>query len=333
VRRREFIGGLGSAAAWPVVGRAQQAERLRRIVWWINGEENDLRTQTGEIAFRDALLKLGWIEGRNLRFDIRFAASVSKRVHDIAMEVVGLAPEVIITAGGTQIRELQQLTQTIPIVFAGGQDPVGLGLMRNIARPEGNLTGFVSVEPSTFGKWIEQLKEAAPRLARVCVIFHPETLRLSGYYEATLTSYIEPTATRLGIDVVQTSVRNSVDIVHAIDEFAMEPNGGVIVMPPPPSIAIRDTILQSASEQRLPTINSFRDLTAAGCLISYGSNRADQLRGAASYVDRLLRGAKISELPAQFPTRYELVVNLKTAKAIGLTIPEAFILRADEVIE
>jgi putative tryptophan/tyrosine transport system substrate-binding protein len=333
MRRRDFIAGLGGAAAWPAVARAQQGERVRRIGWLINREEIDPEVQTDAIAFREALLKLGWIEGRNLRIDVRFGARDPKRIHDIAMELVSLAPEVIVTAGGVLTRELQQRTQTIPIVLTGGPDPVSFGLMRNIARPEGNITGFVTVEPSTFGKWIELLKEVAPRLARVCVIFHPETLQLSRYYEATLTSYIEPTAARFGVDVVKTSVRNSVDIVRAIDTFAVEPNGGVVVMPPRPSIAIRDTILQLAAEHRLPTINSFRDLAAVGGLISYGSNSADLNRGAASYVDRLLRGAKVSELPAQFPTRYQLVVNLKTAKAIGLTIPESFLLRADEVIE
>lgn len=333
MRRRDFIAGLGGLASLPSVARAQQGERVRRIGWLINGEENDPEAQTNVIAFREALVKLGWIEGRNLRIDVRFSARDPKRIYDIAAELVSLAPEVIITAGGVLSRELQQRTQTIPIVLTGGQDPVSIGLMRNIARPEGNITGFVTVEPSTFGKWIELLREAAPRLARVCVIFHPETVQLSRYYEATLTSYIEPTAARFGVDVVKTSVRNAVDTVRAIDAFAVEPNGGVIVMPPRPPIAISDTILQLTAEHQLPTINSFRELAVAGGLMSYGSNCADLVRGAASYVDRLLRGAKVSELPAQFPTRYELVVNLKTAKAIGLTIPEAFLLRADEVIE
>jgi putative tryptophan/tyrosine transport system substrate-binding protein len=332
MRRRTFIAGLG-AAAWPLVVRAQQSERVRRIGWLIS-EENDPRTQTDKNVFHEELIKLGWIEGRNIRIDIRFAEHDPKRIDDVAMELVNLSPEAIIAGGGAPlIQALQQRTQTIPIVFAGGQDPVSVDLVRNIARPEGNITGFVTVEPSTFGKWIEQLKEVAPRLARVCVIFHPETLRLSRYYDATLTSYIEPTAAKLGVDVVKASVRNSVDIVRAIDAFAMEPNGGVIVMPPPPSVANRDTILQLASEHRLPTINSFRELAAAGGLMSYGSNRGDLVRGAASYVDRLLRGAKVSELPVQFPIRYELVVNLKSAKAIGLAIPESFLLLADEVIE
>ena len=239
----------------------------------------------------------------------------------------------IITSGGVAIGDLQQQTPTIPIVFTGGPDPVARGIMRNIARPEGNITGFPTVEPSTFGKWIELLKEAAPRLARVCVILHPQTLQLSRYFEATLTSHIEPTAARFGVDVVKTPVRNSVDAVRAIDAFAVEPNGGVVVMPPQPGIAIRDTILQLTAEHRLPTVTGFRNLAAAGGLMSYGSNPTDYYRSAASYVDRLLRGAKVSELPVQFPTRYELVVNLKTAKAIGLAMPESLLLRADEVIE
>jgi putative tryptophan/tyrosine transport system substrate-binding protein len=325
MRRRDFIAGLSGLASLPLAAQAQ-GERVRRI-------GSLLRTRHEEIALRDELLKLGWIEGRNLRIDVRLAADDPKRVHDIVVELISLAPEVIVTGGGTRIQQLQQQTQTIPIVFAGGQEPVSAGLMRNIARPDGNITGFVTVEASTFGKWIELLKEAAPRLARVGVIFHPETLQFSRYYEATLTNYIEPTAARLGVDVVKIPARNSADIVGAIDAFSVEANGGVIVMPPPLSVAISDTIIQSTSEHRLPTINGFRELTAVGGLISYGSDRADLIRGAASYVDRLLRGAKVSELPAQFPTRYELVVNLKTAKAIGLTIPASFLLRADEVIE
>ena len=333
LRRREFIAGLAGTVAWPLPARAEQGERLRRIGWLIDRDESDPEARTIEIAVRDALLKLGWIEGHNLRVDVRFGARDAKRIRDIATELVSLAPEVIITGGGVAIGELQQRTQTIPIVFMGGPDPVARGLVRNVARPEGNITGFPTVEPSTFGKWIELLKEASPRLARVCVILAPQTLQMSRYFEATLTSYIEPTAARLNVDVVKTSVRNSVDAVRAIDAFAAEPNGGVVVMPPPPSIAIRDTILELTAEHRLPSINGFRNLTAAGGLMSYGSNPADYYRGAASYVDRLLRGAKVSELPAQFPTRYELVVNLKTAKAIGLTIAESFLLRADEVIE
>jgi putative tryptophan/tyrosine transport system substrate-binding protein len=327
MRRREFIAGLVTAAARPMAARAQQRDRARRIAWLG-------RTQADEIAFREELLKLGWIDGQNLRMDVRFIPGDAERTRNVVTELASLAPEVIITGGGgVLIQELQQQTQTVPTVFAGGQDPMSLGLIRNIARPEGNITGFVTVEPSTFGKWIELLKEAAPHLTRVCVIFHPETLKLSRYYEATLASYIEPTAATLGVDVVKTSVRNNVDIVRAIDAFAAQSNGGVIVMPPPPSIAIRDTILQLASEHRLPTINSFRELVIAGGLLSYGSNRTDLVRGAASYTDRLLRGAKVNELPVQFPARYELVVNLKSAKAIGLAVPESFLLRADEVIE
>jgi putative ABC transport system substrate-binding protein len=326
MRRREFIAGLGGAAvAWPLTARAQQGKRVRRIGWLIDRDESDPQAQSNEIAFREALLKLGWIEGRNLQIDVRFGARDPKRIHDVATELVSLAPEVIITNGGAAIRELQQRTQTIPIVYTAGPEPVDFGLMRNIARPEGNITGFATMEPSISGKWIELLKEAAPRLARVCVIFTPQT--------AQSPHYIEATAARFGLEVIKATVRNSVDTVRAIDAFGGRPNGGVLIMPPPPNVAIRDTILQLASEYRLPTINGYRDLAAAGGLISYGSNSADLYRGAVSYVDRLLRGVKVSELPVQFPTEYKLVVNLKTAKAIGLTIPEAFLLRADEVIE
>jgi putative tryptophan/tyrosine transport system substrate-binding protein len=333
MKRREFIVGLGGAVAWPLAARAQQGERMRRIGWLMDLDESDPDTQTIEIAFREALFKLGWIEGRNLRIDVRFGERDAKRIHDLAGELVSLAPEVIITGGGVAIGELQQRTQTIPIVFGGGPEPVARGLMQNIARPEGNITGFSTVEASTFGKWIEFLKEVAPRLARVCVILNPQTLQMSRYFEATMTSYIQPTAARFGVDVVKTPVRSSVDAVRAINAFAIEPNGGVVIMPPPPNIAIRDTILQLTAEHRLPTINSFRKLVAAGGLISYGSNTVDRYSHAASYVDRLLRGAKVIDLPVQFPTKYELVVNLKTAKALGLTIPPNLLALADEVIE
>jgi putative tryptophan/tyrosine transport system substrate-binding protein len=331
--RRDFIVGLGALAPFPSVARAQQNEQGRRIGWLIGGEEGDPQVQKDESAFRGALLRLGWIEGRNLRVYVRFGGRDPTRIHEIATELVSLAPEVIVAGGGVATRELQQQTQTIPIVFTGGPEPVNFGLMRNIARPEGNITGFPTVEASTFGKWIELLKEAAPRLTRVCAVLHPQTLQLSRYFEATLTNYIEPTAARFGVQVVRATVRNSVEAVRAIDAFAVQPNGGVVVMPPPTNIAIQDTIIQLAAEHRLPTINGFRSLATAGGLMSYGSNSADYYHAAASYVDRLLRGVKVSELPVQFPTKYELVVNLKTAKAIGVTIPESLLLRADEVIE
>jgi putative tryptophan/tyrosine transport system substrate-binding protein len=335
MRRREFITLLGGAAASTALlqcaARAQQGGRVRRIGWLIDRDENDPQVQTNKAALRETLAKLGWIEGRNLRIDFRFGARDLNRIHVVAAELVSLAPEVIVTNGGATTLELQQRTKTIPIVFTAGPDPVSAGLVRNIPRPEGNTTGFPSFEPSIGGKWLALLKEAAPRLAKVSVIFNPG-LVTPGDANNIITS-IQAAASAFGVEAIQTPVRNSVDAVRVIDAFAAEPNGSLLVLPPPPSVAIRDAILQLAAQHRLPAIYGYRELAAAGGLMSYGTIIADQYRGAATYVDRLLRGAKVNELPVQFPTRYELVVNLKAAKAIGLTIPEAFLLRADELIE
>jgi putative tryptophan/tyrosine transport system substrate-binding protein len=326
MRRREFILGLGGAVAWPLAARAQQPGRMRRFGWLIDRDENDPQAQASKAALLEALGKLGWIEGQNLHVDARFGARDFSRIHDVAAELVSLAPEVIVTNGGAAILELQQRTKTIPIVFTAGPEPVDAGLMQNIARPEGNITGFPTVEPSVRGKWLELLKEAVPRLARVSVILNPLTLRAG-------LNYVEAAASAIGVEAIETPVRNGVDTVRAIDAFAAKPNGGLLVMPPPPSVAIREAIFQLAAEHRLPSISGYREHAAAGGLMSYGSNALDAYRGAASYVDRLLRGAKVSELPVQFPTKYKLVVNLKAAKAIGLTIPDVFLLRADELIE
>jgi putative ABC transport system substrate-binding protein len=333
MRRREFITLLGGAAAapamlWPRAARAQRGERVRRIGWLIGGAENDLGARASRAALQEALAKLGWIEGRNLRIDLRFGAGDPDRIRAYAAELVGLAPDVIVTSGGAAMGAVQLRTQTIPIVFTAGPDAVAAGLVRNIARPEGNITGFSGLEPSVAGKWLQLLKEAAPRVTRVAVIFNPELQTGSSYF-----SLIEAAAAVLGVQAIQTPVRNAVDIVRAIDAFAVEPNGGLLVLPPPLTPAIRDTILQVAVQHRLPAIYSFQEDAAAGGLMAYAADRVDMSRRAASYVDRLLRGAKVNELPVQFPTRYALVVNNKAAKAIGLTISEAFLLRADDVIE
>jgi len=329
MRRREFIAGLGSAAAWPLVARAQQEGRVRRIGWLIGGAENDQARQADVGALRDGLAKLGWIEGRNLRIDLRFSADNPDRTLAYAAELVGLAPDVIVTGSGAATKAMQRQTQTIPIVFAAGGDAVADGLVRNIGRPEGNITGFSNREPSVAGKWLELLKEAAPHLTRVALIFNPELVPTGPFY----ISSIRAAATALGIHAIETPVHNVVDIVHAIDAFAAEPNGGLLVLPPSPTATILDTILRLAARHRLPSIYSGLAAAAAGGLLAYASDTADQNRRAASYVDRILRGAKVSELPVEFPTKFDLVINMKTAQAIGLTIPEALLLRADKLIE
>jgi putative ABC transport system substrate-binding protein len=324
LRRRDFITLLGGAATWPLAARAQQ----RRIGILLGAAQSDRDEQASLDALREELAKLGWSEGRNLRIDLRFGVGDPDRIGAYAAELVGLAPDVILAIGGAATRALQQRTQTIPIVFTG-PDPVGAGILRNIARPEGNITGFSVFEPSIVSKWLELLKEAAPRLARVAIIFNPElTLTASRYL-----SPIEVAASALGVLAVSTPVRNAVDIVHAIDAFAAEPNGGLLVLPPPPNTSVRNTILQLADHHKLPAIYPSQPDAAAGGLLAYATDVVDLHRRAASYIDRLLRGAKINELPVQFPTKFGLVINLKAAKAIDLNISPALLGRADEVIE
>jgi putative ABC transport system substrate-binding protein len=325
--RREFIAGLGSAAAWPVVALAQ-GERMRRIGLLVGLAENDRDDHTNLSAMREGLTKLGWVEGRNVRIDVRFGAGKRDLIRAYAAELVGFAPDVIFAYGGAAASELQQRTQNIPIVFRG-PDPVGAGLVQNIRRPEGNITGFSVFEPSIVGKWLELLKEAALRLAKVAIIFNPEVVQSVPRY----LSPIEVAASTLRLPIVHTPVRNAIEIVRAIDAFAAEPNGGLLVLPPPPNTSIRDTILQLAEYHKLPAIYPSQGDAVAGGLLAYATNLDEVDRHAASYIDRILRGAKINELPVQFPTRFELLINLRTARAIGIDPPASLLLRADEVIQ
>jgi putative ABC transport system substrate-binding protein len=328
MRRRDFITLLGgAAAAWPLAASAQ-GERMRRIAILHGAAENDRDQQASLSAFREGLAALGWIEGRNLRTELRFGVGDPDRIRAFAAELAGLAPDVIFAVGGAPTGALEQQTRTIPIIFRG-PDPLGAGLVRNIASPEGNITGFSVFEPAIVGKWLELLKQAAPRLRRVAIIFNPETTLTASRY----LSPIEVAASSLGVPAVSTPVRNTIEIVHAIDAFAAEPNGGLLLLPPPPNTSARNLILQLTEQHKLPAIYPSRDDAAAGGLLAYATDLVDLDRRAASYVDRLLRGAKISELPVQFPTKFELVVNLKAAKAIGLTIPESLLLRADQVVD
>jgi putative tryptophan/tyrosine transport system substrate-binding protein len=333
MQRRDFItllGGVGASfVSWPLPAIAQQNPRPRRIGWLIAGAEDDPEQRATGAALREALAKLGWIDGRNLRIDVRFGADDPDRIRTNAAELVGLAPDVMITDSGATTIAVHQQTSTIPIVFTAGPDAVTSGFVRNIARPEGNITGFSSRDTSIASKLPELLKEAAPGVTRVAIIFNAEL-------SATAPSYIssiEAVAPALGVEAIKTPVRNAIDVVRAVDAFAAEPNGGLLVLPPPPSTAIRDAILQLAIRHRLPAIFSSQTVAAAGGLLAYATNLVDMSRRAAAYVDRLLRGATVSDLPVQYPTKFELIINLKTAKAMGLTIPEAFLLRADELIE
>jgi putative ABC transport system substrate-binding protein len=279
----------------------------------------------------ESLAKLDWIEGRNLKVDLRYGASDQNRIAFSAAELVALAPDVIIASQAVAARALQQRTQTIPIVVTAGGDLVANGFMKSAARPEGNITGFASNDATIAGKWPELLKEAAPSVARVAVVYDPELIG-SGVGPLYISS-IEMAATRMGLRTVVIPFRDVIELVRALDSFAAEPNGGLIKLTP--QTVFDETIRKLAVQHRLPSMWPLRSDVAAGGLISYtpAAALADLYPRAASYVDRILRGAKVSELPVQFPTGYDLIINLKTAKALGLTVPPSILLRADEVIE
>jgi ABC-type uncharacterized transport system substrate-binding protein len=327
LRRREFIAALGGAAVWPLAARGQPDGRMRRVGFLTAaGFETDPIRQTAVAAMREGLAKLGWIEGRNLRIDLRFGAGDRNRIRFYAQELVRLAPDVMIVTGGSATRVMHELTWTIPIIFVGAGDPFTNGLVSNIAQPEGNVTGFANMFGTMTGKSVELLKEAAPRVSRVALLFNPETFSSESYFGAA-----EAAAAVLGVRPIRTAFRDVLELVRAIDEFAAEPGGSLLV--PPTEDARRSTILRLAEQHRLPAIYAYKYYAVEGGLMAYGPDNIDLYRHAPSYVDRLLRGAKVSELPVQFPTKFELVINLKTAKAIGLTMPPTLLARADEVIE
>jgi len=325
VKRRTFVVGLGSAVAWPLAAQAQQDGRARRIGILSGRDETDPIDQTQQNALREELAKLGWIEGRNVRFDFR--PGDPNRLRMYADELVRLAPDVIVVQGGPGAQALLQRTRNIPIVFTSVGDPVAIGLLKDIARPEGNATGITNQYQPLGGKWLELLKEAAPRTARVALVFAPENLN-NQYFFA-----INTTAEVLGVKAIQAPYRNAAELERAIDNLAAEPNGGLVIVPAPPSTSNRQLIIRLALKHRLPTIASSKDFPAEGGMMAYGSDGVLQFRTAASYIDRILRGAKVNELPVQFPTKFNLVINLKTAKALGLSIPETLLATADEVIQ
>jgi putative ABC transport system substrate-binding protein len=331
MRRREFITLLGGAtAAWPLAARAQQSEQMRRIGVLPPFNEADQVNRVDIPAFRQGLAKLGWVEGRNLRIDVRFPGTDADRIRALAAELVSLAPDVIVTAGGAGTRELQRQTQTIPIVITGAGDVSANGVVKNIAHPEGNVTGIANLYASIGGKWLELLKQAAPTVERVGLIYNPQ---LNAAVGSVYIPSIEEAARALSVKVIKLPYQDAVDIVRVMDGFAAEVNGGLIVLPPPPAVSDRAAIHRLAAQHRLPAIWFAKQYAAEGGVLAYGSNELDRWRRACSFVDRILRGAKVSELPLEFPTKFELAVNLKVAKAIDLTIPENFLLRADELIE
>jgi putative ABC transport system substrate-binding protein len=325
MNRREFNAGLGSAAAWPVVARAQQDARTRRIGILIRGIETDRVLQAQVAALREGLAQRGWMEGRNALFDIRRYDDDPDLLRVHAEELVRLAPDAIVAGSRPSVLALLQRTHTIPTIFFNVGDPTEGGILKNISRPEGNVTGATSLYHSIAGKWLELIKEAAPRTARVGLVFVP------GIVGEQFFSVIDGAAAALGLDAIRMPYVSGAELERAIDTFAAEPNGGLVVMPPPPRGANRELIHRLSLKHRLPSINA-NDATDT-VMMSYGASGIETARIAASYVDRILRGGRISELPVQFPSRFGLVINLKTAKAIGLDIPATLIARADEVIE
>ena len=330
MKRREFITLFGGAAAWPLATRAQQPERIRRIGVLMGLPENDPDTDARLAGFREGLERLGWLEGHNIHIDYRFApAGAQAPVR--AKELVALQPDVILANSTPVTAALQRETRTIPIVFTGvTADPIGEGFVTSLARPGGNVTGLLLFETSINGKWLAMLKEIAPRLARAAFVFNPKT---TPYYVYHLRA-AEAAASSLGIELVFSPIGNTAaEIEGAIESFARVPNGGLLLLPDSNSILHRDLIIALAAQYRLPAVYSDRFFVAAGGLMCYSTNRVDQFRQAASYIDRILRGAKPADLPVQAPTKYETVVNLKTAKALGLTVPPGLLVAADVVIE
>jgi len=325
MRRREFILGLGGAAAYAVAAPAQ--EDVRRVGVLILGTVDDPVDQTRVAALRDGLKMLDWVEGRNLRLDFRFGAADPKRIRSHAKELVGLAPDVIVTGAASATRAVEELSQTIPIVFVEGNNGTAFGLRDKLARPEGNTTGIINLYLGIGARWVELLKQAAPRTRRIAVLFNPE-FGSSGYLAA-----IEAAAANYDVKAVKTPVRNFEDIKRAIGAVANESNAALLVVPPVPAFGDVETIFRLATLYRLPTIYPTRGFAERGGLMAFGADNADLFRNAASYVDRILHGAKPSDLTIQFPTKFELVVNLKAAKSIGLHIPKSVLARAAEVIE
>jgi putative ABC transport system substrate-binding protein len=328
MRRREFITLLGGAAAWPLAAaRAQQAEPMRRIgVLMPMGADSPVG-QARLAAFLQGLQQFGWAVGRNLRIDLRWAAGEVDRNRQYAAELVALAPDVILAAG-SGVPALKQATHTVPIVFTIVPDPVGLGFVDSLARPRGNITGFLAFEYGISGKWLELLKEIAPGVTRAAVIRDSAIAVGVGQFAA-----VASVGPALGVDIVPVNVSDPREMEDALATFARTANSGLVVTGSASAVMHRDLIIKLAAQHRLPAIYYEHSFVAAGGLISYGPNFVDQYRRAAGYVDRILKGEKPADLPVQTPTKYELVINLPTAKALGLEVPPTLLARADEVIE
>jgi putative ABC transport system substrate-binding protein len=330
MRRRNFIALVGGTAAWPLAAHSQPAERVRRIGVHMPFDENDPLAKARMSAFRQTLTDLGWIDGRNVRMHLRWGAGDANRMRALAQELVGLQPDIIMTGSTAATDALQRETQTIPIVGVNVGDLVATGLVAAFNRPGGNITGFVNYEAGLGGKWLELLSEMAPGLKRAAIMFNPDTALVP--FQMQMPSF-ETAARSLKVEAITAPVHNDAEIETAIIALGREPGGGLAVLSDSFVIGHRAPIILAAARNNVPAVYPLSDLARDGGLLSYGIDRVDNWRRAASYVDRILRGTKPGDLPVQFPTKFEMVVNLKTAKALGLAIPQSILLRADEVIE
>jgi putative ABC transport system substrate-binding protein len=330
MKRREFITLFGAVTAWPLVARAQQNEGMRRIGVLMLVGDNDVEAQARVKVLQDALRKLGWSNGRNIQFDMRWAEGKDDRARKFAKELAGLGPDVIVGHGTISARALQQATDTIPVVFVQVTNPVGAGFIASLANPGGNITGFSMYEPDMGTKWLGILKEMVPSITRVAVMINPDTAPGRGVFFGRAIETVSPS---LSLNSFTVAVHDAAEIERAIDTIAQDSMTGLLVPPDATTYVHSDLIVRSTVERKVPAIYSQRSFVTAGGLVSYGVDTVDLFRQAAAYVDRILRGAKPSDLPVQAPTKFELVINVKAAKALGITVPLSLLARADEVIE
>jgi putative tryptophan/tyrosine transport system substrate-binding protein len=330
VRRRHFITLIGGAAAgWPLAARAQQPDRIRRVGVLVGLAEDDPESQPRLAAFRQGLERLGWSEGRNIHLDVRFVLPTNEQqAQMLAKELLAVTPDVVVAQTTALTAAFRRENRNVPIVFIAVGDPIGAGFIANLARPGGNLTGLTLYDGSVTGKWLEMLKEIDPRVTRAAFIINPKTSSFP-----LLARETETMAQSLAIELTLSTIENAGDIGRVIESFASLPNGGLVFPPNATTTANRDLIVALAARYRLPAVYAWREFVTAGGLMSYGTNFVELFRQTASYVDRILRGSSPAELPAQAPTKYQTVVNLKTARALGLTVPPGLLVAADEVIE
>jgi putative ABC transport system substrate-binding protein len=329
MRRRKFITLLGGAAAWPVAARAQQPQRMRRIGVLMGLVDNDQEAQSRVAAFETGLRELGWVKGRNLGIEYRWAGGGGNVLRDQAAELLAIAPDLILANSTPVTAALREKSQIVPIVFTQVTDPVGQGLVPNLAHPGGNLTGFTSFEFSIGTKWLEALKQTAPHVTRVALVFNPQSAPFADLFLRP----VEAAAPSFSVTPIAAAVRATDDLDRVFDTLAREANGGLMVLPDIGMTNHREALIALAAHHRVPAVYPFRYFAVSGGLMSYGTDVAEVFRRAAAYVDRILRGTSPGDLPVQAPTKYELVINLKTAKALGLKVPDTLLARADEVIE